>query len=114
MEQNWSGKIGPNSAPDVRSLGVVKSEFPIIGVDVRVTSGACTYDVHTGRVGGGTPKADESTDKLRECVSNRGVKKTKFFADVICLCPLCWRQLYDDFNRFSLGPPYLPPSAPIS
>ena len=35
---------------------------------------------------GGTPKAEESTDKLCECVSDKGewVKNSKFFMDLIC------------------------------
>ena len=41
-------------------------------------------------LGGGPPKADYSTDKLRECDSDKGecVKKSENFADVICTFPL--------------------------
>ena len=41
-------------------------------------------------LGGGPPKADDSTDKLRECDSDKGggVKKSENFADVICTWPL--------------------------
>ena len=38
-----------------------------------------------GWAAGGTPKADEGTDKLRECDSDKGrrrVQKTEKFADV--------------------------------
>ena len=31
----------------------------------------------------GAPKADKSTDKLRECDRDKRVKKSEFFADVI-------------------------------
>ena len=36
--------------------------------------------------GGGTPKADESTDKLRECDNDKegGVQKSENFDEVIC------------------------------
>ena len=42
-------------------------------------------------MGGGKgvpPKADDSTDKLRECdnVKGEGITKTENFADVICTC----------------------------
>ena len=41
-------------------------------------------------LGGGSPKADDSTDKFLECDSDKGegVKKSENFADVICTCPL--------------------------
>ena len=40
--------------------------------------------------GGDTPKADKSTDKLRECDSDKGGggAKPENTADVICTCPL--------------------------
>ena len=40
-------------------------------------------------LGGGPPKADDSTDKLQECDSDKGegVKKSENFADVICTWP---------------------------
>ena len=44
-----------------------------------------------GEGGGVTPKADDSTDKLRECDSDKGgegVRKSENFADVICTCPI--------------------------
>ena len=44
----------------------------------------------TSAVGGGTPKGDESTDKLREWESEKGegrVQISENFADVICTCP---------------------------
>ena len=50
-----------------------------------------TYDVHTGRGEGGTPKEKDSTEMLLEFDSDRGgVKKSKCFADVIC--SLCVRD----------------------
>ena len=48
----------------------------------------------TSALGGGTPKADESTDKLLEFDNDnhkgrgRGSKHLKRLADVICTCPL--------------------------
>ena len=43
-------------------------------------------------LGGGSPKKQTtySTDKLRECDSDKGegVKKSENFADVLCTCPL--------------------------
>ena len=42
-------------------------------------------------LGGGPPKVDDRTDKLRECDSGKGregVRKSENFADVICTCPL--------------------------
>ena len=50
---------------------------------------ACTYGVCTGSGGGGTPKADASTDKLRGCDSDKGGggKKFEVFADVMCTGP---------------------------
>ena len=39
-------------------------------------------------LGGGPPKADDSTDKMRECDSDKG-EGDKKSADVICTCPLC-------------------------
>ena len=38
----------------------------------RDCKGACTYYVCTGRGEGGSPKAYDSTDKLRECHSDKG------------------------------------------
>ena len=42
--------------------------------------------------GGGSPKADNSTDKLRECDSDKGGggQKIQKFGDFICTCPLCF------------------------
>ena len=54
------------------------------------TKGACTYDVRSGWGEEGTPKADESTDKLHECESHKegdGVKKSENFVDVISTSP---------------------------
>ena len=54
------------------------------------TKGACTYDVRSGWAEEGTPKADESTDRLHECDSHKegdGVKKSENFADVISTYP---------------------------
>ena len=39
--------------------------------------GVCTYDVCAGKGEGGPPKADESTDKLRECDSDKGGRGSK-------------------------------------
>ena len=41
--------------------------------------------------GGGRPKTDNSTDKLRERDSGdqaKGVKWSKIFADITCTCPI--------------------------
>ena len=51
---------------------MVCSDKTLIGV---------TYDVLTGK-GGGTPKVDDSTDKLRDINKGERVKKFENFADV--------------------------------
>ena len=56
--------------------------------------------------GRGSPKADDSTDKLRECDSDKGgggggFKKSKKFADVICTCPLSRIHSNNSYSEYS-------------
>ena len=51
------------------------------------------YAVCTGRGEGGPPKADDSTDKLRQCDSDKG-GGVKNFADVLCTCPLTMKLVH--------------------